>query len=258
MALSSSVEKVLRLVEEKSGLPVHVEADSSLPKNELAKVTMARGGMPFHRVAVQPHASATPDYLIVYQCGFILRVYAVPPEARFAFAAVDAAEDTVRQWVVSNPKTPNLPEQTVVGLTGFLFNGILSQLRSIPVGLRVDSWILAEFPDLAELQQQALTKQLNDNAAALRADVQAMMPDKALATNIAMSAAFALYWAEKLTRSQIALLYQATGHLEVGRVLLDLWHRIPDDPAKDMALVDAWANRLDLSGWYRWVKQSST
>jgi hypothetical protein len=76
--------------------------------------------------------------------------------------AADAAEATVRQWVVSNPKTPNLPEQTVNGLTGFLFNGILNQLRSIPVGLRVDSWILAEFPDLAELQQQALTKRLEE------------------------------------------------------------------------------------------------
>lgn len=168
-----------------------------------------------------------------------------------------AAEATVHQWVVGNPKTPNLPEQSVVGLTGFLFNGIVSKLRSIPVGLRVDSWILAEFPDLAELQQQALAKQLNDNAAALRPDAQAMMPDKALATNITMSAAFALYWAEKLNRSQITLPYQATGHLEAGRALLDLWHRISDDPARDMELVDAWAKRLDLCGWYRWVKHST-
>lgn len=48
MALSSSVEKVLRLVEEKTGLPVHVEPDSSLPANLLAKVTAGRGAIPFH------------------------------------------------------------------------------------------------------------------------------------------------------------------------------------------------------------------
>ncbi len=258
MALSVSVDKVLRLVEEKTGLPVHVEPDSSLPPNLLAKVTMARGSVPFHLVGYQPRASAAPDYLIVYQCGFILRRYAVPPGDRFDFAGTDYAETTVSQWVRGNPKTPKLPEQNLRGLIGFLFHGILSQLRSIPVGLRVDSWILAELPDLADLQQQALMRQLNDNAAALRPDVQAMMPDQALAANIAMSAAFALYWSEKLNRPQIVLPYQATGHFESGRALLDIWRSIPDDPAKDMELMDAWADELGLSGWYRWIKESTT
>ena len=137
--------------------------------------------MPFHRVALQPNASTAPDYLIVFQCGFILRRYAAAPEARWDFVAADVAEATVRQWVVDNPKTPNQPEHTAEGLTKFLYHGILSQLRSIPAGLRVDAWILAEFPRLAELQQQALTRQLNDNSAALRPDIQAVMPDQALA-----------------------------------------------------------------------------
>lgn len=43
MALGKSVEKVLRVVEEAIGLPFHVEADSNLPRNELAQLTMARG-----------------------------------------------------------------------------------------------------------------------------------------------------------------------------------------------------------------------
>src|SRR5216684_854000 len=130
MALGKSVEKVLRLVEERTGLPVHVETDASLPRNILAKVTMARGRMPFHRVAYQPDRSASPDYLIVYQCGFVLRQYAVPPPHRVDFANTDMAEQTVRQWVRNNPKTPGLPEKTIDGLTAFLFDGILNQLRS--------------------------------------------------------------------------------------------------------------------------------
>lgn len=256
MALSKSVEKVLRMVEEKSGLPVHVEPDPALPKNELAKVTMARREMPFHRVALQPNATK-PDYLIAFQCGFILRRCAVPPEAQLDFAAADAAEATVRQWVAGNPKTPNQPEHTAKVLTEFLCNGLLSQLRSTPVGLRVDSWILEEFPDLADLQQQALTKQLNDNAAALRPEVQAMMPDQALAANIGMNAAFALFWADKVNQSQIVLPYKATGHLATGQALLDLWHGVPADPARDTGLIDAWARLLGLGHWYQWIKPSN-
>src|SRR5439155_17103049 len=80
MVPSDSVEKVLRLVKEKSGLPVHVEPDSTLPPNLFSNVTRARGAMPFHRIGYRPSASATPDYLIVYQCGFLLRAYAVPAQ----------------------------------------------------------------------------------------------------------------------------------------------------------------------------------
>ena len=214
--------------------------------------------MPFHRIGYRPSASATPDYLIVYQCGFLLRAYAVPAQVRFDFASTDYAEATVRQWVQNNPKTPNLATSVADGLTGFLSNGILSQLRSVPVGLRVDSWILSEFPDLAPLQRQAIFRQLDDNAAALRPDVLASMPDQALDTSIAMNVAFALYWAEKFKHPQIALPYQAAGRLDAGRELLDIWQNIPDDPAKDMELIDTWADKLNLAGWYRWVKQAAS
>jgi len=159
--------------------------------------------------------------------------------------------------VIDNPKRPGLPPDKADRLTSILFNGILTQLRSIPVGLRVDSWIRSEFPDLAGLQEKAMTRQLNDCAGALRPDVQASMPDGALTINIAMSTAYSLYWAETLARPQIALPFRATGHLESGRALLDIWRRIPDDPANDRELTDAWAARLGLSDWYFWAKQSA-
>jgi hypothetical protein len=38
--------------------------------------------MPFHQVDYQPDRSASPDYLIVFQCGFILRHYGVAPTGR--------------------------------------------------------------------------------------------------------------------------------------------------------------------------------
>src|SRR5256885_13145739 len=119
MALSPTVEKVLRQVEKVTGLPVHIEPDATLPKNILAKVTVARGGIPFHQVAYQSNASTAPDYLIVYQCGLILRHYAVPPEIRYDLAAAPEGGAMVRDWVANNPKQPNAPAQLVQGLSSF-------------------------------------------------------------------------------------------------------------------------------------------
>jgi hypothetical protein len=253
MALGTSVEQVLQLVEEATGVPVYIEADSNLPRNILAQLTPAGGDMPFHRVAYQADRSSSPDYLIVYQCGFLLRHYAVPTKDRVEFAITDMAEQTVRQWVRNDPSTPGLAENTVGSLTSLLFKGILNQLRSIPVGLRVDSWILEDYPDLAPFQREAAMKQLDDNAAGLRPDEQGTMPERALAASLAMSAAFASYWVEKLGQPQITLPYRATGYLAAGQALIDLWRSIPDDPASDKRLIDAWAVWLGLQGWYQWV-----
>lgn len=105
----------------------------------------------------------------------------------------------------NNPKAPGLLEKQVDGLTNRLFDGLLSQLRSVPVGMRVDAWILANYPELAALQRKAVMKQLDDAAAALRPEVPGIMPDEALEASLAMSAAFSIFRAEKFGQPQITL-----------------------------------------------------
>lgn len=252
---SPAVEKVLKQVESLSGKPVHIEPTSNLPPNILAKVRMARGGLPFHVIEYQSSLDS-PDYVIIYQCGFILRHYGVDVSHRQDFVGTPEGEAAVQDWVGSNPKPGKPPKENASGLIQFLHSGLLSQVRSIPVGLRVDQWILQEFPDLLPLQQKALSRQLNDNAAALRPEVQAAMPEQALAINIGMSAAFALFWADRLNQPQISLPYEATGHLVRGMKLLDTFNRIPTDPSQDTALIDAWADALGMRDWYRWDRAS--
>jgi hypothetical protein len=256
MANSPAVEKVLKQVESLSGKPVHIEAITNLPPNILANVRMARGGLPFHMVEYQASLGASPDYVIVYQCGFIIRRHAVDANNRQDFIATPEGEAVVRDWATNNQKSAKPSQANATGLIRFLHSGLLSQVRSIPVGLRVDSWILQEFPDLLPLQEKALSKQLNDNASALRPDVQAAMPEQALAINISMNAAFAFFWAERLNQPQIALPYQSTGYVERGMKLLDIFNRIPTDSSQDTALIDAWADTLGMRNWYRWQKAS--
>lgn len=87
MMTDGPAAQVLQLVRERTGKPVHVEADRSLPPNVLAKLDVARGGSPIHRIAIHPSSINEPDYLIVFQAGF--------PLSRFAFRAekrLDCAE----------------------------------------------------------------------------------------------------------------------------------------------------------------------
>jgi hypothetical protein len=83
MNFSEITRNVLRLVETRSGIPVHVEVDSSLPGSTLAKVVMARGALALHRVTYRPDSSSPPDYLDLSAGGIHSAVFRDAPGQAF-------------------------------------------------------------------------------------------------------------------------------------------------------------------------------
>jgi Homeodomain-like domain len=71
MSLREVTRTVLKLVEDASGCPVVVNEDRSLTTLAISRI--ARGANRVHSISFNPSAVREPDYLISYQCGFILR-----------------------------------------------------------------------------------------------------------------------------------------------------------------------------------------
>ena len=257
MGLRETTRQVLDLVERTSGHPVLVTEDRSL--KTLATVRMARGDAPAHAIAYNPAADSQPDYLIAYQCGFILRLFANPPVERWDLAGTAQGREIVHQ-LLGGPDGParklNLAPPVVEKLRDQLFDGLMLQLRSIPVGLRVDAWILREYPDLAQLQRSAVLRQSQDNQATLSPDVRKIAPTKVYKGSVSMNAAFALFWARQWNDPALSLPYKSAGFEKAGAQLLAAFDEIPGEPMNDRRLVDAWGTELGLASWYEWVAYS--
>src|SRR6185369_7773888 len=97
-----------------------------------------------------------------------------------------------------------------------MVNGLLLQLRSAPIGLRIDEWIRADYPELHHQQNVAAEKQLADNMMALSPQVRKMAPPLIFNANAGMNAAFATFWAKKLEDPRQVVPYVSTGHAERG------------------------------------------
>ena len=63
-----------------SGCAVVVNEDASL--KTLAASRIARGANRIHTISYNPSVVNEPDYLICYQCGFILRLFGVVERRR--------------------------------------------------------------------------------------------------------------------------------------------------------------------------------
>ena len=254
MSLLPLTQGVLRAVEEATGRPVIIQPKTSMG-NLLAKITIARGSAVAHIVAYNPSAGASADYVICFEAGFLLRMFQIPESDRFALAGSEHGKQEIEKAVADHFQQKGMSQNKEVraGLQERFLGGILQQLRSMPIGLRVDTWIRQNYPSLDEQQKKAIVQQLNDNATSLGPQVRQIAPASVLRANIGMNAAFALFWSRTWGDPLLAVPYKASGQLATGEELLRKWDEIPNDSVNDKKLIDSWANHVGLSGWYQFI-----
>jgi hypothetical protein len=97
LELRAVTRQMIRTTEEESGFPVRVTDDPNLPT--FASLSMARGQVAAHIITYRPQPGEPPDHAICYQCGIILRKFAVPPEQRVDYAVRDAAYAEVHRML---------------------------------------------------------------------------------------------------------------------------------------------------------------
>lgn len=253
MNLSEDTRGILDKVERLTGKPAHLLPDPTLPT--LARVTAAQGPTPAHIIAYKPDAPGV-DYHVAYQCGFVLRLYQVPPEERYGFGDTREGRESVRKLLSGSGGTLNrygLPASAVREVTDQMFDGLMLQLRSIPIGMRIDDWLWRDHPGLQAEQRRSIGAQQALAAQALGPQVREMTPPPVFSASAAMNAAYALFCDRLLGTQAYAIPYRAVGLTDRGQVLLELWDKVPAGADQDRELVDVWGEELGLSDWYRWV-----
>ena len=87
----------------------------------------------------------------------------------------------------------------------------------------------------------------------LKPEVREIAPEKIIQATVDMNAGFALYWSRAWNDPLLSVPYKSAGKLEIGGKLLALIDEIPDDPANDKNLIDAWGSQIELNGWYEFL-----
>lgn len=253
MNLGQTASQVMELVRDTTNTPVEVVEDATL--QVLAVVTTAKPGVPFHLVRVNPNLG-NADYVIAYQCGFLLRQAALLAEDRWQFGISRTGLASVERLISGpggvGPKL-RLPATAVAELTKHLTSGILVQLRSMPIGMRIDTWISAEYPSLRGLQVASMKSQCAINTQVLTPQVREMTPPTIWRANVALNAAYATFAATTVQDVALTLPYEAIGFKEEGQTVVNFLSEIPDAPTSDRDLVDRIGKHLGISDWYQFL-----
>jgi hypothetical protein len=184
----------------------------------------------------------------------------LPAAERFQFVTDSSATKWGVQLVSGFMKRSGraVPQEIILAaFTEQLVTGLFTQLRSIPIGMRIDAWLAADYSGLAEEQALSLGAQQEEALSCLSPQVRAMVPDEIVAGSILLNTAYALFCDRLLGTTHFRVPYAASGFEDLGRALLKLFDDLPSEPSSDRALVDAWAREIGLEGKYKWLPLGS-
>jgi len=259
LKLREVTRKVISSLEEKSGYPVEVIEEPALPT--LATIRIARGNIPAHILSYRPGPkNETPDFTICWQCALALRMYECPPDQRYLIASSaegDRALDTILKAPGGIAQKYRLDKTQLEAFQQELLGGLITHLRSVPIGLRVSEKLTLDYPELLELEALNVEKELAIAKESLSTRVREMMPAEIYNPTQYINAAYALFWAERLEKPVVVNPFRLAGFDEHGQQLLDIYQSVPDDPVHDNELIDRWADHLKVRGWYSWLPYQS-
>lgn len=255
MKLREITKQLIAVLEEKSGCAVHVMEDDGL--STLSEIKIARGSLPAHVISYKPiHKTEAPDYAIIFQCALAIRLFDCPPEDRKLIAVSPLGGDAL-QAILTRPngiaEKYQLSSAQLEGFRDQLLHGLITHLRSVPLGLRVSEKLSLAYPELLDLEVAHVERELQINKETLADPIRAAMPQEVFNPTQSINAAFAAFWAERLERPAILTPYRLAGFESRGSELLKICDDLPNDPANDCELIDRWANHLQIRDWYTWL-----
>ena len=218
MKLRDITREVIHLLEEKSGYPVNISEDPKL--STIATIRIAHNTLPAHILTYRPSPGTPPDFAICWQCAFAMRLYECPPEQRVQIANSPIGEKKVEGLLTNGiGRKLSLSRTQLEPLKQQLYMGLITHLRSVPIGLRVASWLVSTYPQLHDLEDSFAEQELKMGVESLDPRIRDMMPPEIFKPTSYINAAHAVYWAERLDKPSLINPYRSLGFEVQGRKL---------------------------------------
>lgn len=243
-----STNLLLKQCESESGYVCDVTYDQSLPVYSTVQIA-GGGNRKRHRIILKQYDNES-SYYIAWQAVFILRHFQVDESQRANLALNKTILPHVKNEVTA--LYSDFPDTQISAISKQIVDGLLTQLRSVPIGILVDMYLYKNFPELRDIQESSLTKQVHDFWASLNID-KTKFPESIVIANQQMNAAHASMVDYQYPSPELTAPYDAVGMGEVAMKLVGCCLDANLNAINDKQLIDQWAAILNIKDWYEWV-----
>jgi hypothetical protein len=183
-------------------------------------------------------------------------MYECPLDQRFLIGSNpegDKALDAIMKAPTGHAQKLRLNKEQEEVFKQQLLSGLITHLRSVPIGLRVSETLTLDYPELLELENLHVEKELAIAKESLSASIKEIMPAEIYNPTHYINAAYVLFWSTRLEKPDVVNPFHLEGFDRSGQQLLNIYESVPNDPKHDYELIDRWAEYLKIRSWYSWL-----
>jgi len=185
LALPPYAASLVSTVAIRTGYPIRVTEEEAIGYDSELRIAGRRG--PFHEIAVCPDYRDYRLHFLVNGAVKILRFWEVPPEKRL-FPASERGKglpsDDFREL---RQKLRCLSPDQLEQFGRFLYGGMVRQLTSMPLDIRVERELAETFPEHSDAQRTYLERQVRDLEPHFLPELAEVCPERLYAASTAMN-----------------------------------------------------------------------
>lgn len=242
-----STQTLIDKASDVSGHGFDILYDPNLPVSSSVQLA-GRDGRERHEIILRLPSDEN-NYLIAWQAAFVLHQYQMPETERANLRPNPAGLLGIRSELLQ--MHTNVPANQQEAFLDHVIGGVLTQLRSVPVGMLIDIELCRHYEELQATQRQSLINQVVEHVACLQITPD-MFPKTLLRANQVMNAAQALMVAELFDMADIFEPYRSMGMAAAATLLLEpCMHQVFEE-STDRQLIESWGSNLGIADWYSW------
>jgi hypothetical protein len=257
LQLISAVDDILKKMERHTGKVIRFIEKKDLPMS--AELRQAGKEEAYHRLFHRPVYDEQINYVIANQCGHILRLFEAPEAERFMPIA---NHRTMMSYIMEmEDEFHRLAKIFSTGkinsLVRLWYEGAIFQLTKMPPDIMIDKWLYDDYPELRPIQLKSLIRQRQDAVQSLTQDTRKFTPDKIYRVSNIMNYAFFKCLEDHFRLDWVAP-YHSSIFIFDGSALAKITEtEYINSHIGDRAMIDRWAERLEMTTWFEWKPLSN-
>lgn len=244
--LNLAVPDIVERVERVSGKRIDFRPTPKLDVR--ARTKMARERMSRHVILFNPKEWPHLSHIIAHECARILRIFEIPPEDRRVPASTSETLRVARSEIYEEAEY--LPADLRDEVVDMWIHGLVTQVTSQPIDVRIEEWIRDNYPGLKDEQKRSLRTETRTITASISPDVKHTTPASVFRRSYALNYAYLDHMGDVMGRSFEG---KFRGDREVIALGEEVSRVLDNDEISDQELVNRLAEVITMHDWFVWV-----
>jgi hypothetical protein len=217
-----------------------------------ASIKITRKVMPNHILFFKRENYHIMSHLIAHECGHIQRMITASDELKVVpVLTAENRRNAITKIMKGEEKLLELYKGDSIKIINMMIDGIIKQMTSQPVDVRIERWLYNSYPDLRMTQNESVIRDIKIALKGLSDRIRNSFPKLAFELSNIMNYAH-IKSIDDLFGTRYSKQFEGFNGLDKGEKMYELLLSEDRGYSGDIEIINKWAKIAGIDGWITW------